>query len=80
MFRGENIKKEKVKIETQNEKIVGTDMDKWYYTNKKTVISIRKKQCSVSSLKNNLYFAFEGPKYSRNIAFLSIFLQISLEN
>ena len=35
MFRGENIKKEKVKTETQNEKIVGTDMDKWYYTNKK---------------------------------------------
>ena len=62
MFRGENIKKEKVKIETQNEKIVGTDMDKWYYTNKKTVISVRKKQCSVSSLKNNLYFAFKDPK------------------
>ena len=35
VFRGGKIKKEKVKIKTQNEKIVGTDMDIWYYTYKK---------------------------------------------
>ena len=34
VFRGEKIKKEKVKIKTQNEKIVETDMDTWYYTYK----------------------------------------------
>ena len=27
--------RKKVKIKTQNEKIVGTDMDIWYYTYKK---------------------------------------------
>ena len=53
VFRDEKIKKEKVKIKTQNEKI-STDMDIWYYTYKKTVISFRKKQCNVSSHKNNL--------------------------
>ena len=53
VFRDEKIKKEKVKIKTQNEKI-STDMDIWYYTYKKTVISVRKKQCNVSSHKNNL--------------------------
>ena len=35
MFRGEKSKKEKVKIKTQNEKIVETDMNMWYYTHKK---------------------------------------------
>ena len=35
----------------------------------------REKQCNVSSFKNNLQFAFKGPKYARDI-FLSIFLQI----
>ena len=53
VFRDEKIKKEKVKIKTQNEKI-STDFDIWYYTYKKTVISVRKKQCNVSSHKNNL--------------------------
>ena len=53
VFRDEEIKKEKVKIKTQNEKI-STNMDIWYYTYKKTVISVRKKQCNVSSHKNNL--------------------------
>ena len=33
MFRGE--RKEKVKVKTQNEKIVVTDMDIWYYIYKK---------------------------------------------
>ena len=54
MFRGEKSKKEKVKIKTQNEKTVETDMNIWYYTDKKAVISVRKKQCNVSSRKNNL--------------------------
>ena len=35
VFRGGKNKKEKVKLETQNEKIVETDMDIWYYTYKK---------------------------------------------
>ena len=38
MFRGEKCKKEKVKIKTQNEKIVETDMDIWYYTYKKQLL------------------------------------------
>ena len=54
MFLGEKSKKEKVKIKTQNEKILETDMDLWYYTYKKTVISIRKKERNVSSRQNNL--------------------------
>ena len=33
--RGEKIKKEKVKIKTQNKETVETDMDIWYYTYKK---------------------------------------------
>ena len=74
MFCGDRIEKEKVKIKTQYEKIVETDMDSWYYTYNKTVTSVRKKQCNVSSHKNNLQFAFKGPKY--NIVFLSIFLQV----
>ena len=41
-FRGEKSKKEKAKIKTQNERIVEADMDIWYYTHKKTVISVRK--------------------------------------
>ena len=53
-FRGEKCKKEKVKIKIQNEKIVETDMHTWYYTYKKTVVRIRKKQCNVSSRKTNL--------------------------
>ena len=56
VFRGEKIKKGKVKTKTQNEKIVEKYMDIWYYIYKKTfyVISVRKKQCNVSSRKNNL--------------------------
>ena len=38
VFRGEKIKKEKVKMKTQNEKIVETDMDTWHYTNKKQLL------------------------------------------
>ena len=38
MFRGEKSKKEKVKIKTQNEKIVETDMNIWYYTHKKQLL------------------------------------------
>ena len=43
MSRGEKSRKKKVKIKTQNEKIVETDMDitKRY---EKTVIRVRKKQ------------------------------------
>ena len=54
MFCGEKCKKEKVKIKTQNEKIVEADIDIWYHTYKKLVIRVRKKQCNVSSRKNNL--------------------------
>ena len=54
MFRGEKSKKEKLKIKTQNEKIVETDMNIRNYTHTKTVISFRKKQCNISSHKNNL--------------------------
>ena len=54
MFRGEKSKKEKVKMKTQNVKIVERDMDIWYYTYKKTVVRLRKKQCNASSRKNNL--------------------------
>ena len=39
MFLGEKIKKEKAKIKTQNEKIVGTDMGTWYYTYKKQLLA-----------------------------------------
>ena len=50
MFRGGKNKKEKVKLETQNEKIVETDMDIWYYTyKKKTVIRVRKNQYNIST-------------------------------
>ena len=74
MFRGEKIKKEKVKIKTQNKKIVKTDMDYMVlYIQKETVISVRKKQCNVSSRKNNLSFAFEGPTYARNLVFCRFF-------
>ena len=38
VFRGDKCKKEKVKIKTQNEKIVETDMDIWYYTYKKQLL------------------------------------------
>ena len=38
MFRGEKGKKEKVSIKTQNEKIVETYMDIWYYTYKKRLL------------------------------------------
>ena len=74
MFRGEKSQKEKVQIRTQNEEIVETDMDIWYYTYKE-VIRVKKEQCNVSSSKNNLSFAFKGPSYARNIVFLSIFQQ-----
>ena len=36
--------KKKVKIKTQNEKIVETDRDIWHITYEKTVIRVRKKQ------------------------------------
>ena len=38
MFRSEKSKKEKVKIKKQNEKIVETDIDIWYYTYKKQLL------------------------------------------
>ena len=38
MFRGKKIKKQKVKIKTQNQKIVETDMDTWYCTYKKQLL------------------------------------------
>ena len=46
MSRGEKSMKKKVKIKTQNEKIVRTDMDIWDQTYEKTVIRVRKKQCN----------------------------------
>ena len=46
--------KKKMKIKTQNEKIVETDRDMWYQTYEKTVIRVRKKQCNVSSHMNYL--------------------------
>ena len=36
---------------------------------RKAVISVRKKQCNVSSRKNNLQFAFKSTMYARNVAF-----------
>ena len=53
MFRGQKSKKENVKIKTQNEKVVETDMDIWCYTYKKQLLEW-KKQWNVSSCKNNL--------------------------
>ena len=41
---------------------------------KKTVVRVWKKQCNVSSRKNNLKFAFKGPTYARNIVFFIDFL------
>ena len=73
MFLGEKSQKEKVQIRTQNEEIVETDMDIWYYTYKE-VIRVKKEQCNVSSRKNNLSFAFKGPSYARNIVFFINFL------
>ena len=52
MSRGEKRVKKKVKIKTQNEKIVETDADIWHYIYEKTVIKVRKKQCNVSSRMN----------------------------
>ena len=63
VFRGQKSKKEKVKIKTQNEKLVETDINIWYYTYKKTVIRVRKKQCNVIIRKNNLQFVFKFPAY-----------------
>ena len=57
MFRGEKSKKEKVKMKTQNEKVAEPDMDISYYTYKKTVISVRKKQCNVSSNEGSVKIA-----------------------
>ena len=73
--RGEKKRKKKVKIKTQNDKLVETDRDIWHWTYEKTVIRIRKKQCNVSSRMNYLEFAFKGPKYARNLVFLLIFCQ-----
>ena len=47
-------KNKNVKIRTQNEKMVETDMDVWYQTYKKTFTRVRKKQCNVSSPMNYL--------------------------
>ena len=44
---------------------------------KKTVIRVRKKQFNVSSPMNYLQFAFEGPKYARNIVFVLISGRVS---
>ena len=63
MFRGEKSKKEKVKIKTQNEKTVETDMNIWHYTYKKQLFE------SGRNSKNNLQCAFKGPTYARNIGF-----------
>ena len=38
LIRGEKSKNEKVKIKTQNEKIVGTSMNIWYYMYKKQLL------------------------------------------
>ena len=46
--------KRKVKIETQNPKIVETDRNVCYRTYEKAVIRVRKKQCNVSSRMNYL--------------------------
>ena len=54
MFRVEKSQKEKVEIKTRKGKTVETDMDIWHYTYKKTVITVRKKECNVSSSKKNL--------------------------
>ena len=54
MSRGEKRMKKKVKIKTQNEKIVETDRDIWHKEYEKTVIRVRKKQCNVSSRVNYL--------------------------
>ena len=54
MSRGEKRVKKKVKIKTQNEKIVETDADIWHYIHQKTVIKERKKQCNLSSRMNYL--------------------------
>ena len=42
VFRGERNKKEKVKIKTQNEKTVETDMDIQCYTYKKQLLESRR--------------------------------------
>ena len=54
MSRGEKRVKKKVKIKTQNEKIVETDADIWHSIYEKTVIKVRKKQCNLSSRMNYL--------------------------
>ena len=54
MSRGEKRVKKKVKIKTQNEKIVETDADIWHHIYQKTVIKERKKQCNLSSRMNYL--------------------------
>ena len=54
MSRGEKRVKKKVKIKTQNEKIVEIDADIWHYIYEKTVIKVRKKQCNLSSRMNYL--------------------------
>ena len=38
----------------------------------KTIISVRKKQCNISSHMNYLQFAFKGLKYARNSFFVDI--------
>ena len=47
VYRGEKRVKKKMKIKTQNGKIVETDADIWHYIYEKTVINVRKKQCNL---------------------------------
>ena len=55
MSRGENIKKKKVKIITQIEKIVETDMDMWYGTKHiKNIYQSQEETMNVSSRMNYL--------------------------
>ena len=49
-FVARRLRKRRRKIKTKNEKIVETDMDIWYYTYRKTIDSVRKKGCNVSSV------------------------------
>ena len=55
MSRGEKIEKKKVKITTQSEKIVETDMDIWYGTKHiKNIYQSQEETVNVSSRMNYL--------------------------
>ena len=76
MLLGEKSKKEKVKIKTQNEKIVETDMDIWYYTHKKQLlVSGRNSAMSVAAriICNLLLKAQNMPGISFFVDFLADF-------